>query len=77
LSGGGAKNPVLVEHVRTCFPRSSIRVARSGVLAPAHHEPAAMALIAARTMRRLPSSLPAVTGSSRPAILGHVHVPTP
>jgi anhydro-N-acetylmuramic acid kinase len=77
LSGGGAKNPVLVEHVRARFPKSSVEIARSGVLAPAHHEPAAMALIGARTMRRLPSSLPAVTGASRPAILGHVHVPTP
>lgn len=76
LSGGGAKNPVLVEHVRACFPGSLVDVARSGVFAPAHHEPAAMALIGARTLKRLPSSLPAVTGAIGPAILGHVHVPT-
>ncbi len=76
LSGGGAKNPNLVDHVRAVFPRSNIEVARAGVFLPEHHEPAAMALIAARTLRRLPSSLPRVTGAARPAILGHVHFPT-
>ena len=75
LAGGGAKNPVLVELVRECFPRSRVEVARSGVFAPDHHEPAAMALIAARTISRLPSSLPAVTGATKPAILGHVQRP--
>jgi anhydro-N-acetylmuramic acid kinase len=76
LSGGGAKNPMLVAEVRACFPEARVRVARSGVFAPDHHEAAAMALIGARTLRRLPSSLAAVTGAARPAILGHVHVPT-
>jgi anhydro-N-acetylmuramic acid kinase len=76
LSGGGAKNPVLVEEVRAQFPMSQVEVASSGVFAPAHHEPAAMALIGARTMRGLASSLPAVTGATRPAILGHVHKPS-
>jgi anhydro-N-acetylmuramic acid kinase len=75
LSGGGAKNPVLVDEVRACFG-ARVRVAASGVFAPEHHESAAMALIAARTMNRLPSSLPKVTGASRPALLGHVHFPT-
>ncbi len=76
LSGGGAKNPVLVDEVRRRFPRAHVELAGSGVFAPQHHEPAAMALIAARTLARLPSSLAAVTGASRPAILGHVHWPT-
>jgi anhydro-N-acetylmuramic acid kinase len=76
LSGGGANNPVLVEHVRAEFPRSRVEVARAGVFSPAHHEPAAMALIAARTYEKLPSALPAVTGAAKPAILGHVHHPT-
>jgi anhydro-N-acetylmuramic acid kinase len=75
LSGGGAKNPVLVAEVRACFG-VSVQVARSGVFAPEHHEPAAMALIAARTLAGLPSSLPRVTGASHAAILGHVHVPS-
>jgi anhydro-N-acetylmuramic acid kinase len=75
LSGGGAMNPVLVDEVRACFG-SRVEIASSGVFAPEHHEPAAMALIAARTLARLPSSLAKVTGAGRPALLGHVHFPT-
>jgi anhydro-N-acetylmuramic acid kinase len=77
LSGGGGKNPVLADEVQARFPRAKVRVAVDGVFAPEHHEAAAMALIAARTAARLPSSLPAVTGAPWPVILGHVHQPTP
>jgi anhydro-N-acetylmuramic acid kinase len=76
LSGGGGNNPVLAAEVRTRFPRAEVRIAKDGVLAPEHHEPAAMALIAARTAAGLPSSLPGVTGAAWPAILGHVQKPT-
>jgi anhydro-N-acetylmuramic acid kinase len=76
LSGGGGKNPVLAEEIATRFPKADVRVAAGGVFAPEHHEAAAMALIAARTLARLPSSLPAVTGARWPVILGHVHLPT-
>ena len=76
LSGGGGKNPVLVEEVQARFSKAKVRVAVEGVFAPEHHESAAMALIAARTAARLPSSLPAVTGAPWPVILGHVHLPT-
>jgi anhydro-N-acetylmuramic acid kinase len=76
LSGGGGDNPILVEEVRARFPRARVLVASDGVFAPAYHEGAAMALIAARTIAKLPSSLSAVTGATSPAILGHVHEPT-
>jgi anhydro-N-acetylmuramic acid kinase len=76
LSGGGGKNPVLVDDVRARFANTTVRVADEGVFAPDHHEAAAMALIAARTTAGLPSSLPAVTGAPWPVILGHVHQPT-
>jgi anhydro-N-acetylmuramic acid kinase len=76
LSGGGGKNPMLAAEVRARFPRATVRVADDGVLAPEHHEPAAMALIAARTAAGFPSSLPGVTGAPWPVILGHIHRPT-
>jgi anhydro-N-acetylmuramic acid kinase len=76
LCGGGAYNPVLVSEVGACFPRSRVRVVDDGVFAPAHHEPSAMALIAARTLAGLPSSVVSVTGASRAATLGHVHRPS-
>ncbi len=76
LSGGGSKNPVLVAEVRACLDGMEVCTATTGPLAPQHHEPAAVALIAARTLRRLPSSLPSVTGASHAALLGHIHHPT-
>jgi anhydro-N-acetylmuramic acid kinase len=75
LTGGGALNPVLVQIARATFPGIPVEVAREGVFAPQNHEPAAVALIAARTLARLPSSLPGVTGARKPAILGHVYWP--
>lgn len=75
LSGGGARNPTLVAAVRRLLPAATVRVATSGVFLPDHHEPAAMALFAARTLRGLPSSLPSVTGARRASVLGHVHWP--
>lgn len=79
LTGGGAKHPRLVSMCRALLSEGSInpniRVAKDGPLAPSTHEPAAMALIALRTLHGLPSSLPAVTGAPDAAILGHVHRP--
>jgi anhydro-N-acetylmuramic acid kinase len=75
LSGGGARNPVLVREVCERLAPAPVVVARRGVFAPEHHEAASMALIAARTLHGLPSSLARVTGASRPSVLGHVHAP--
>lgn len=75
LTGGGAHHPRLRARVRE-LSSCPVVVHESGALAPQHHEPAAMALIAARTLRGLPSSLPQVTGARRAAVLGHVYTPT-
>jgi anhydro-N-acetylmuramic acid kinase len=75
LSGGGANNPVLVREVRSRFAPVPVVVAQRGAFVPEHHEAASMALIAARTVKGLTSSLTRVTGASRPAVLGHVHSP--
>jgi len=72
LSGGGARHPGLRQRIAAAVAPCPVEVMSAGPLAPEHHEAAGMALIAARTMARLPSSLPKVTGARRPAILGHV-----
>jgi len=75
LTGGGALHPKLRQYVCARAPQLDVHVATDGVLAPMHHEPAGMALIAARTLANLPSSVPQVTGASAPSILGHVCPP--
>lgn len=75
LTGGGARHPGLVEMIAELTHPIPVVVHKTGVFAPHHHEPAAMALIAARTLARLPSSLPQVTGARASAVLGHVHWP--
>jgi anhydro-N-acetylmuramic acid kinase len=72
LTGRGAKNPTLVRWVKELLPGRDVRVVTTGVFAPSCHEPAAMALFAARTMAGLTSSLPAVTGAREAARLGSV-----
>lgn len=71
MTGGGANNPTLMRLTRDALPLPVERAA-DGVFAASCHEPAAIALIAARTLAGLPSSLPRVTGASRACVLGHV-----
>jgi anhydro-N-acetylmuramic acid kinase len=75
VTGGGAKNPTLLRELEARLPDRVITRPARGVFAAEHHEPAAMALIAARTLAGLPSSLPRVTGAKRAAVLGHIHFP--
>ncbi len=73
-TGGGARNPTLISALeRLLGPDVSVVVPKEGPLAASVHEPAAMALLAARTLQGLPGSLPAVTGARQGAVLGHIH----
>jgi anhydro-N-acetylmuramic acid kinase len=76
LTGGGALHTGLFGRVRELADSRPVVRHEIGPLAPLHHEPAAMALIAARTLHRRPCGLPRVTGARRPAILGHVYWPS-
>ncbi len=76
LTGGGAKNETLVRLTRERTGSVPVVVPGAGVFAASVHEPAAMALIAARTLAGLPSALPQVTGARAPAILGTLAHPS-
>lgn len=76
LSGGGAKNPTLAALIRREVAPLEVAVAASGLLAPERLEAAAMALIAARSIRQFASALPSVTGSDYGAVLGSLTSPT-
>jgi anhydro-N-acetylmuramic acid kinase len=77
LTGGGALNPQMRLAMARAFDPIPVTVADQGVMAPQNHEPAAMALIASRTMHGLPSALPQVTGAPYGSVLGHICKPTP
>jgi len=70
LCGGGARNPTLRRMIAERLPGVRVRVTDElGVDADAK-EAVSFAILAAATARGEPSSLPAVTGASRPAVLG-------
>ena len=74
LCGGGASNPLLVSMLarRTDFglePTTALGIDPQWV------EAAAFAWMAYRTMQGLTSTLPSVTGASRPVIAGTLHTP--
>ncbi|GAC1659843.1 MAG: anhydro-N-acetylmuramic acid kinase [Candidatus Elarobacter sp.] len=72
VSGGGARNPVLVESLRTQLP--GVRVALSdefGVDADAK-EAIAFAVLGYTTLRGRAAGLPRVTGATGPRVLGSI-----
>lgn len=75
VTGGGALNPTLLSRLANKASPTTVERTVSGVFAPHVHEPAAMALLGARCLARLPSALPQVTGASAASVLGHIHYP--
>ncbi|MDA0712198.1 MAG: anhydro-N-acetylmuramic acid kinase [bacterium] len=71
VSGGGAKNPVLLELLRT---ELNVEVLTSDVLGlPSEaKEAVAFALLAHETVNRRPGNVPRVTGASKPVVLGSI-----
>lgn len=72
VSGGGAANPVVMEHLRRrLWPISVARLADRGWPDQAK-EPAAFAYLAWLTLRRRPGNAPWATGARRAVVLGSV-----
>jgi anhydro-N-acetylmuramic acid kinase len=72
VSGGGAQNILLMKRIGEMLP--DIKVMRSdkfGLPVDAK-EAIAFAILADRTLHRLPGNLPAVTGANRAVVLGNV-----
>jgi anhydro-N-acetylmuramic acid kinase len=72
LSGGGARNPVLVAHLRECLAPIPVGFTEDAGLPGPMKEAAAFALLASETLAGVPSGVPAATGAARPVILGKV-----
>ena len=75
LCGGGARNPVLVDSLRTRLPQCSIQLSDALGVLGAWVEAMAFAWLAARYVDGLPGNCPPVTGASRPAVLGGLYMP--
>jgi anhydro-N-acetylmuramic acid kinase len=70
VSGGGARNRLLVSRLRELFPNLSVDLSdKYGLLVDAK-EAIAFAVLADRTLHGLPGNLPSVTGARRAVILG-------
>lgn len=72
LSGGGARNPVLVRFLREALAPIPLRTTDDAGFPGPAKEAAAFALLASETLSGVPSSVPAATGASRPVVLGKV-----
>jgi anhydro-N-acetylmuramic acid kinase len=75
VSGGGARNPVLMQFLREKLdPIPVLTSDEMGINAEAR-EAIAFAVLADATLRGVPASLPAVTGARRSALAGSVTLP--
>ena len=74
ISGGGAKNPVLLAMLVTeLWPLGlKLRVSDEFGLPAEAKEAVAFALLAYETWHRRPSNVPSATGAKRPAVLGKI-----
>jgi anhydro-N-acetylmuramic acid kinase len=72
VSGGGARNPALMDHLREAIPEVTLKVSDEYGLPAAAKEAIVYALLANETILGVPNNLPAVTGASRPVVLGTI-----
>lgn len=75
VAGGGAYNPILMSALKAKLPHCGWHATSVLGVAPQHVEAMAFAWLARCYMQRVPGNLPAVTGASRPAILGGLYLP--
>ena len=73
VCGGGVHNTQLMRRLRELLSPRLVQDTGAYGLDPMHVEGAAFAWLAMRAIRGLPGNVPAVTGASRPAVLGGVY----
>ncbi len=75
VSGGGARNPVLLEQLRRELEGVEVCSTAEAGIDPDAKEAVAFALLADRTLRGLAGNCPGATGASRPGVLGKICPP--
>ncbi len=74
VSGGGAHNQTMLEHLERNFSPIPVRVTDAFGIDPDAKEALCFAVLAHETLNGVATSLPSVTGASRSAILGKICV---
>jgi anhydro-N-acetylmuramic acid kinase len=72
LGGGGAQNPVLVEHLAVVLTPTPLRRHADFGIPDDAKEAIAFALLGYETLRGRPANLPSATGALHPVILGSI-----
>jgi anhydro-N-acetylmuramic acid kinase len=72
VSGGGAHNRLLVRRLVELLPHLAVELSDRYGLPVDAKEAIAFAILADRTLHRLPGNLPSVTGARRPVVLGKI-----
>ena len=72
ISGGGARNPALLEQLALRLAPCAVRLTDDVGLPTQAKESVAFALLAYETLHRRPGNLPAATGARFPVVLGSV-----
>ena len=75
VCGGGGHNPLLMQRLSALLPHWQVATTNSAGVDMDAMEAMAFAWLAHQTLHGLPGNLPAVTGASRPAVLGAIHLP--
>ena len=76
VCGGGGHNPLLMQRLSALLPDWQVTTTTSAGVDMDAMEAMAFAWLAHQTLNGLPGNLPAVTGASRPTILGAIHLPS-
>lgn len=75
VCGGGGHNPLLMQRLSALLPGWHVTTTNSAGVDMDAMEAMAFAWLAHQTLHGLAGNLPAVTGASRAAILGAIHLP--
>lgn len=75
VSGGGAKNGFMLERLARVLSPVAVTTSDDHGLSSDAKEAVAFAILADRTVRARPGSLPGATGADRPAVLGKICLP--
>lgn len=72
VSGGGAENPVMMEHLKVHFPAVSVKRSDDYGVKSAAKEALTFALLAAAAVWGIPGNVPNVTGAKHAVVLGKI-----